>query len=911
MSTPILATKLYIPPPQPSTILRTRLLEQLNRGLQHKLTLVSASAGFGKTTLISEWVQQCERPIAWLSLDESESDLNRFLNYLIAALQTIEDFEGKELTSLLQSSSPAIVESTLTILINEVATLKNPIILVLDDYHVIDSKAVDDAVGFLLSHQPPQIHIVIASREDPSLPLARLRARNQLTELRVADLRFNHAETDQFFSQLSGITLADDEVSALESRVEGWAAGLQLAAVSARGSNNGTHFIRTFAGSHQFVLDYLLEEILYQQSEDIQNFLLSTSILSRLCSSLCEAVVNIKSTSGKKFLAHIQLANLFIVPLDDKRQWFRYHHLFAEALLARLKTQQPDKIKILNQRASAWYEENDLLDEAIRHAFAADDYERVANLCELAWPEMDLSLQTETWFSWVKTLPENIIEARPVLNVNYAWALLYVGELEAALTRLEKIEAQLEQTNNNFANTDKLPVGIIVFDNKQYNLLPATVASAKGYHAQSLGDVTSTIKYTRQTLALLPSDDHFKRGGATALLGLAYYSIGELKSAFQTFSDSIDSIKKSGHGLYVIGGTFVLADIRIAQGRIHDAKRLYENALKFVQEQESPPPGTAYIYLGLGQIYLEQGDGDTAKGYLQRSEEIGEKVDLQYWQFRLCLAQAQVKRSAGNLTSALDLLTQAEKLYYRSAVPDLKPIAARKVRIWLEQGKLSKALAWQQEQNISIDDELSYQHEFEHLTLVRILIAQFKDKQESHFIHEAITLLDRLLTAANEGDRKKSVIEIHMLKSLALHAQEEMQTALKSLEDALHLAKSENFICTFIGEGETITKLLSEAAVRKIEPEYVVKLLSVLNPQQSGGKTLPSENLQLDPLSERELKVLELIAQGLSNKEICEKLHLALDTIKGHNRRIFSKLQVQRRTEAVAKARALELLPPQ
>lgn len=422
MSTPILTTKLYIPPPRPKVVLRPHLIEQLNDGLQSSnLILISAPAGFGKTTLVSEWIAGYERPVAWLSLDEEDNDLARFLAYLVAAMQMVEANIGEEVLGMLQSPLPP-TEKMLTILINEITAIPDNLILVLDDYHAIDSKPIDKALTFLLEHLPPRMHLVIATREDPHLPLARLRAKGKLTELRAGNLRFTLSEAANFLTQVMGLNLSAEDITALKTRTEGWIAGLQMAALSMQGRADTAGFIQAFTGSHRFVLDYLVEDVLQHQPERIRSFLLQTSILDRLSSSLCNAVTG--QENSKRILATLERSNLFIVPLDDKRRWYRYHHLFADVLRAHLMDEQPNQIPVLHRRASVWYEQNGLRSDAIHQALAGKDFERVASLTELIWPKMDESFQFAAWLGWVKTLPEELIRTRPVLSTQYAETLI-------------------------------------------------------------------------------------------------------------------------------------------------------------------------------------------------------------------------------------------------------------------------------------------------------------------------------------------------------------------------------------------------------------------------------------------------------------------------------------------------------
>jgi LuxR family maltose regulon positive regulatory protein len=512
----LLLTKLYIPPLRPNLVPRQRLIERLNQGLHfgHKLTLISAPAGFGKTTLVSEWLAGCNRQAAWLSLDEGDNEPTRFLTYFVAALQTLVLSEiegttadiGERVLGMLQSPQSPPTELVLTTLLNEIASIPDIFILVLDDYHVIDAQPVDDALIFMLEHLPPQIHLVIATREDPRLHLARLRVRSQLTEMRVADLRFTLSEAAGFLNQVMGLTLSAEEIAALERRTEGWIAGLQMAALSMQGRADTTTFIQAFTGSHRFVMDYLVEEILQQQSERVRTFLLQTSILDSLNSPLCDAVTG--QADSRKMLEDLERGNLFVIPLDDKRHWYRYHHLFADVLNAHLMEEQPNHVSALHQRASEWYEKNRLPADAIRHAFAAEDFEQAAHLVELAMPAMDWSFQSAAWLGWVKALPDELIRVRPVLSVGYAMALLEIGELEAVEARLRDAERCLETAVGMNARPG---TGMVFVDEEQFRSLPGKIATARAYHVQALGDVSGAVTYARQALDLLPESDFSER----------------------------------------------------------------------------------------------------------------------------------------------------------------------------------------------------------------------------------------------------------------------------------------------------------------------------------------------------------------------------------------------------------------
>jgi LuxR family maltose regulon positive regulatory protein len=940
VSAPILASKLYIPPFRPDLVLRPRLINRLNDGLAIgcKLTLISASAGFGKTTLVSEWATGCQRPVAWLSLDEGDNDLARFLIYLVAALQTLLPKTsganiGAGALAVLQSPQPPPTESILTALLNEIATIPDHFVLVLDDYHVIDSQPVDQGLTFLLDHLPSQMHLVIATREDPNLPLARLRARGQLTELRAADLRFTPAEAAAFLNQVMGLKLSKDDIAALETRTEGWIAGLQLAAIalqsqlSMRGREDIASFIQAFTGSHRFVLDYLVEEVLQHQPEQIRGFLLQTAILDRFCAPLCNAVT--ERQDGKEMLDVLDRSNLFLVPLDDKRQWYRYHHLFADILQTHLTEAQPEQVSSLHQRASEWYEQNDLPADAIRHALAAEYFERAASLAELAWPAWRWPVQCTAWLDWVKALPQEVVRARPVLSVAYAQALLNAGQLEAAEGRLLDAERWLETISD---RPEDPPTGMVVVDKAQFQSLPASVATVRAYHAQAIGDWPGTVMYTRQVLDLLPEEDHFMRGSATMLLGLAHWASGDLEAADRTFSNGMASRQKAGHIFYTIDAAIVLADMKMVLGHLREAIRTCEQALQLANEHGEPmPQGTEDVYTEISKLHREQGDLDAAAQDLATSKNLGEKVVLPDWQHRWCIAQARLKETLGDPDEALDLLDEAERLFVRTPLPNLQPISAMKARIWVAQGRLTEALGWAHERSLSVDDDLSYLREFEHITLARVLIARYTSDRVDDFIREAVELLGRLLKAAEEGGRMGSVIEILILQALAHQAQGNTAPALMPLERALALAEPEGYVRIFVDEGKPMAELLMRIEAKAGMPRlkgYIFKLLSAFDmhkgiyPSDSALSSTPVEQNKsllhakpavypgplIEQLSERELEVLRLLRSELNGPEIARELIISLSTVRTHTQNIYAKLGVNNRRSAVRRAEELELL---
>jgi LuxR family transcriptional regulator, maltose regulon positive regulatory protein len=703
-----------------------------------------------------------------------------------------------------------------------------------------------------------------------------------------------------------GLNLSAENIAALETRTEGWIAGLQLAAISMQGQEDTTSFIKSFTGSHHFVLDYLVEEVLGQQSESIQTFLLRTSILDRLCGPLCDAVLGSPSVSGQETLEYLEHANLFIVPLDNERRWYRYHHLFADVLRMHLKAEQPDQVSALHRRASEWYEQNSSADNAIRHALAAEDFERAATLVELSIPEMRRNRQgaTVTELGWLKALPDELVHFRPVLCVDYAYALFGSGELGGVEPRLRDAERWLDTTTDT--------AGMVIVDEEEFRRLPGMIALLRAAQALARGDMPEAVKNARRVLDLAPEDAHLMLGGAASVLGLAAWARGDLEVAHRMTADGMANVRRAGYISSAIGGSIVLADIQIAQGCLHDAMTTYERALQWATEPGAPVQrGVADMYVGMSALHREYNDLKTATQHLLTSQALGELARLQQNPYRWCAAEARIREAQGNLDGALNLLDQAERLYEANFSPNVRPIATRKARVWVAQGRLNEALGWARAQGLSIDDELSYPREFDHITLARVLLARYQSDRADGSISEAVELLERLLKAAEERGGIGSVIEILVLQAIAYQAQGDLPAALLPLQYALALAEPEGYVRMFLDEGSSMLQLLREASAREIMPDYTGKLLAAFEAEKRKSEDkpdLPPAEPLIDPLSQRELKILQLIAQGLSNREIGERLFLALDTIKGHNRKIFDKLQVQSRTEAIARARELGLL---
>ena len=906
----LLETKLYVSRSRRGLVPRPRLSERLDRGTASKLMLVSAPAGFGKTTLLTEWLAAGpaapadERLVAWLSLDRGDNDPASFWTYVIAALRTVASGVGESALALLQAPRSPPIETVLTALLNDLGAIAGDIVLVLDDYHVVDARDVQDGMAFLLDHLPPQLHVVIAGRADPALPLARLRSRGELVEIRAAELRFTPDEAAAYLNEMMGLQLTARDVAALEGRTEGWIAALQLAALSMQGRDDVAGFIAGFAGDDRYVVDYLGEEVLQRQSDRVQAFLLQTSILGRLSGPLCDAVTG--QSGGKAMLEALDRGNLFLVPLDDRRRWYRYHQLFADVLHARLLDEQPGQVPDLHRRASAWYEQNGEPSEAIRHALAAGDFGRAADLVELAIPAMRRSRQEAAVRGWLELLPDEVVRVRPVLSVHFAGALLARGELEGVEARLRDAERWLDGATGVRQGPQAPPAEMIVVDDEEFRRLPAGIEVYRAALAQARGDVPGTVRHARRTLELSPEEDHLGRASAAGFLGLASWASGDLEAGHSAYAECMAGLRRAGYIADTFGCAIALADIRRTQGRLGEAMRTYEQALQRAPQQGGAVlRGTADMYVGMSEVHRERDDLPAATQQLLRSQELGEHTGLPQHPYRWRVAMARVEEAEGNLAGALDLLNEAERLYAGDFFPNVRPVPALKARVWIAQGRLGEALGWAREQGLSVDDDLSYLREFEHITLARMLLARHQDERAEDSIHQATRLLERLLSAAEEGARTGSVIEILVLRALAHQTLGDIPAALACLERALTLAEPEGYVRVFIDEGPPMASLLRAAAKQGIARNYVRRLLAAVNETEHDS---PIKQALIDPLSERELDVLRLLGTELDGPDIARELVVSLNTVRTHTKNIYAKLGVNNRRAAVRRAAELGLL---
>jgi LuxR family maltose regulon positive regulatory protein len=907
---PLLATKLYVPRSRRGLVPRPRLSERLEHGTESKLTLVSAPAGFGKTTLLTEWLTAGpttpagDRLVAWLSLDRADNDPASFWAYVIAALRTVEPEVGESALAFLQASPPSAIETVLTALLNDLGATAAEIVLVLDDYHVIDSGDVQDGMAFLLDHLPPGLHVVIASRADPGLPLARWRARGELVEARAAELRFTPEEAAAYLNEIMGLQLSAQDVAALEGRTEGWIAALQLAALSMQGRDDTADFIAGFAGDDRYVVDYLAEEVLQRQPDRVQAFLLQTSILGRLNGPLCDAVTG--QAGGRAMLEALDRENLFLVPLDDRRRWYRYHHLFADVLQARLLDERPDQVPDLHLRASVWYEQNGEESVAIGHALAAGDFQRTADLVELAISVMSQTRQEATVRGWLEMIPEDVIQVRPVLSVAIAWVLLSDGEFEGVEARLRDAERWLDAAAGTGAGSAAAPAGMVVANEEEYRRLPGTIETYRAALALARGEPLGAVAHARRALELAPAGEHRWRASASGLMAIAFWGSGDLKGAYSAWAECAAGLRRAGHIADIFGCAIGMADIQLAQGRLGAAMRTYEQALQRASEQSGPVlRGTADMYVGISEVHRERNDLAAATQQLLRSQELGEAIGLPQNRYRWRVAMSRIRQAQGDLGGALELLNEAERLYMGDMFPNVRPVPALKARVWIAQDRLGEALGWAREQGLSPGDDLSYLREFEHITLARMLLARSGAERAEDSAHDAARLLERLLLAADEGGRTGHVIEILVLQALAHQALGDIPAALACLERALTLAEPEGYVRVFTDEGPPMTSLLRAAAKQGTTRNYARRLLAALS---ETGQDRPVSQALIDPLSERELDVLRLLGTELDGPAIARELVVSLNTVRTHTKNIYAKLAVTSRRAAVRRAAELGLL---
>ena len=900
---PLIATKLRPPRTPKNLVVRARLLERLERDPERRLTLLSAPAGFGKTTLLGEWVESLTRgghTAAWVSLGEGDNDPVRFLSYLVAAIRTTggEGFSEGVLAAL-RSAEPPRMEALLGVLINEIAELPDETTVVLDDYHLIDSEDVHTIVSFMLEHLPETAHLVIGGRVDPPLPLARLRARGQMAELHAKDLRFTLEETAAFLSDAMGLDLPADDAAALEGVTEGWVAALQLAALSLRERKDVSAFVRSFSGGHRDVFDFFAEEVLEGQDERVQSFLLETSILDGLSGPLCDAVTG--HDDGRRVLDALERENLFLVPLDDERIWYRYHHLFADFLRGRLERERPGLSATLHRRASAWCEQNSLIVEAVSHALRAGDHEQSARLMEQSVGQTWYRGEVVTLLGWLEKLPEAAMRHRPILMVWYAATLMLVG-------RLADVEGLLEAAENAAGHPDTRSGNEPDTDERDSQHVLANAAAVRSLHARLKGDPLGAVEHARRALALLPEDNLDPRPFAALSLAEAYRAADDPEAAATAFAEAAKLGGAAGHDYIALASMGALARLRMTQGRLREAHAALRRALEYALEQGAGlMPAVGRVRIGLGELLYERNDLDAAERELLLGVEVAQKTG----EFEVLVmgqvALSRVRRARGDTEGALESAHEAERLARDSNSPEaICEAILWRARLHLITAADPGALASDPELASDVCGASALTRESERLHRVRLLIA-------TEDYDGALQLIDKSRTPDEFGGKQ---LEILALRAMSLWARGEKIRAIDVLGRALALGEAEGYVRTLVDEGPAMAALLSEALGTRqrggfttpdaVSAHYLRKLLAASEGEASGSVP-PAEGL-LEPLSERELEVLQLIAAGKTNRQVATELFVSVGTVKTHVNNIYRKLDIHSRTQAVAKARALDLL---
>ncbi len=907
MAHPVIATKLYAPKACRDFVSGLRLSQRLQEGAGATLTLLSAPAGFGKSTLLGQWFREAApegRAVAWVSLDSTDSVPHVFWSYVLRALQDATDGRAAR-TSAMHAATPTLpTETLLTEMVNELSSSTEDVWLVLDDYHVIDSPEVHAAMGFLVDHLPDALHIVVSTRADPDLPLARLRARGQLVEIRAADLRFDTTEAATYFSNPSGAQLTNEQVVALQERTEGWIAALQLASLSLRSSEDIDGFVTRFAGNDRFVVDYLVEEVLEQQADLVREFLLTTSVLDRLSGSLCDEVTGRADSSD--MLLILERANLFVIALDDRREWYRYHHLFADVLRSRLLHEQAALLPQLHQRASNWHAEHDLEVEAIRHALAARDFDRPAHLMELAVPAMRRDRQDAAMHGWLRALPDDVIRQRPVLSV-------FAGGMSLASGDLSGLEERLDDAERTLANG---PVASAHpwADSSELCTLPATIAVHRASLAQARADTSGTATYAQQALRLAGPEDHLARAGAAGFLAFAAWTAGDIAGALESFTATLQSLRAAGNLVDELNGAVILADLHVAAGRPCTAGSLVRRALKRAEEGGARTAAVeAGLHVVLSELDDELGDWHSAEMQLAAASAFYDQSPGTQPGTRWLAARARLASPVGLCEAAGILLDKAEQSHQPTIFPDVRPVAPVRARGWIAEGDLHQASDWARSTGLSLADEPSYLREFEHLTLVRLTLAQHQHRQRSAPDAELAAVkvfLGRLAVSAAAGGRAGSAFETGLMLALTHEAAGQRQPGVDTLGVALTaVPEPDGYARLLLDEKPAMLGLLRDAQEQGLAGDHAKRLLDLTRsaPASYSRASGLAAAWKGQPLTDRELQVLRLLDSDLSGPQIADVLFVSQNTLRTHTRHIFTKLDVTTRRAAVSRARESRL----
>ena len=903
----LLATKVAIPRVRAGSLVRSRLLAALDEALARELTLVSTPAGFGKTTLLAEWARVATPSIAWLSLDPEDSDPNRFWRYVAAAVdRAVQPDEpiGLPLEGARATSSDDLV----VVIVNALETLPREVALVLDDYHAVTSSEVHESVAFLLDHLPRRLHLVVSTRTDPPLPLARLRAGDQLAELRAADLRFTADESAAFLRDVGGLDLAPEAVGVLESRTEGWAAGLQLAALSLREHPDPTTFLDAFSGSHRYVLDYLTNEVLERLPGYVRSFLLRTSILRRLNGPLCDAVTG--GSDGQEMLEQLERANLFLHPLDDERRWYRFHHLFGDLLRAELARTEPARVPELHGRAAAWFERQGLIDEAMLHAIAAEDFDWAARLVEGHMGEILRREEGVILHQWLSALPEEVVRTRPNLCLAQGWMQLHIGHLEMAERLADLAERAFER--DGAVEDLELPIlgGMVTEAPTAIRLLRADLAAARG-------DLAGLAHFAGSALARMRPNERGPRFGARFQLACVDWMAGRLAEAEVAFARLLEEGRAAADPYPLETSCFALGQVQAGLGKLSAALRTNRESLRLATEGGRISAfHAAEAHIGIAQVLYQRDALDEAL----RHANTGIDLCRHATEFGLpaigLLTLAWIRRAVGEEDAALEAADEACRIRpNRPAgfVTLWSPAEAERARLLLAVGRMHDAERWAEEWGLSEHDEVSYAREREQLVLVRLLLGR-------HEPNRALSLLDRLEGLAASQGRVQNMIEMRALRSLALQSSGEHNDALSTLEATLSDARPEGYIRVFADEGAPMAALIQRLirqrqrdrswAASRHAREHLLHVAGAFRSRgRSGGDVVSVTEGTVEPLTARELDVLSFLAAGRRNRDIADELVVTLDTVKRHVSHIFDKLGADNRTDAVARARELHLIP--
>ena len=875
----LLQTKLKIPPLQPNLVQRPRLFKKLNKSLHARLTLVSAPAGFGKTTLVSEWAAAREQPVAWLSLDEDDSDPVRFLLYFAASLQQIEPDLDQEIVGILQTSPSMPMKTAVTALINEIGALTEPIILVLDDYHLIQAEAIHNTLVFLLEHQPAQLHLVITTREDPPIPLSRWRARGQLTEIREHDLRFTASEAAELLNGMMDLKLTPEQLEMLGSKTEGWISGLHLAALSLQGQADVDGFVHAFAGSNRFILDYLIEEVFQQQPPDVREFLLQTAVLEELTAPLCDAVMvdgEKSGSSSQTMLERLEQANLFIVALDDARHWFRYHHLFADLLRQRLRLEKGDTT-VYHLRAAAWHEEYGIHSRAIKQYIAAAAWEKAAALIELQSGELQKRGENTTFLHWMQALPQAVIQNHPGLCLAYAWALALSGQPHEAEGFLQVAEVAFRDNPSQYSN----------------------VLSAQIHVARIRQDLPQTITLSRRALSLIPAAAADARSALALNLGIAHWQSGQIAEAESALSEAQDMARQAqNHHVRLLAMGF-LGLVQAAQGELHQAAKQTHAALDWGADY----PASAMPHLVQGALLYEWNQLEEAGSYLQKAIKLAQRSGNNELESSAQRQWALLMQATGNHTAALAALAVAERVAGDNA-PQLTRARSHATAVYIALAQNDLETAKQRFAQMQTAASASIFYVQLGLIPARLYLAQ--GDKSSAAVHLAAAY-----DKAERSGLRYGQIEIRLLQALAASGADD---ALAFLTDALTSAQGQGFRRIFIDKGVDIIPLLHMAGSKQDHPDYCRSLLAEFESTPSSPPTSsasePAAAALVETISAREIEVLQFLADGLTYQEIAQTMFVSVNTVKSHLKSIYGKLSVHNRREAVARARLYHLIDP-